>query len=250
MKDEAAAGLAVWGEPGLLVYLVADAVCFGAALLLAWLFFHRIWLCIAVPIGVPLLHRMIRGRWKERQMRRFRLEFRDALQQLQSYLQAGRSMENAMLLTAGNLKETEGGILWPEWNRMVSQLQMHLSIEYVWADLAEKNPVAEVRQFAEVISAVRRSGGSMVQVIQTAIHEITLLIQTEEEVAGIVTAQKMQMYVLEAVPVGLLLFLNSSAPDLLEPMYSTLMGQVIMGICLGVYVGAAALGNWISDIKV
>lgn len=250
MKDEQTAGMAQWGEPGNEVYLVVDLICLGAGFALSWLFFRWLWTGLVVIGLLPVLHRWIRQSWQERQKRKFRLEFRDALQQLQSYLQAGRSMENAMLLTAEAIRREEGGILLPQWERMTGQLQRHLTLEYVWEDFAQKNPVAEVRQFAEVISAVKRSGGSMVQVIETAIHEITLLVQTEEEVANIVAAQKMQMYILEAVPAGLLLFLNYSAPDLLAPMYSTLMGRIIMTICLGVYIGAAVLGHRISDIRV
>lgn len=240
-----------WAQVSWYIYLLYDVAGFGAVLLLAGAFYRCFWPALFAIAGVKVYHRMVRRLWRERRKRQFRLEFRDALQQMQGYMQAGRSLENAMYETGAYLERNQPeGLLNPQWKRMVSRLRRNGTAEQVWIEFAGKNPVEEARQFAGILSAAKRSGGSMTEVIQNAVGKIGLLIQTEEEIEGIVAASRMQMYVLEIVPVALLWYMNLSAPELSDRMYGTVVGSVVMTVCLGVYLCAVWLGSHITDIRV
>ncbi len=240
-----------WAEVSWYIYLLYDAAGLGMALLLSDLFYRCLWPALFSAAGVRLYHRMVQRLWRERKQRQFRLEFRDALQQLQGYLQAGRSLENAMYETGIYLERYQSrGLLYPQWKRMTSRLRRNGTAEQVWTEFARRNPVEEAKQFAGILSAAKRSGGSMGEIIQNAVGKISLLIQTEEEIEGIIAASRLQMYVLEIVPVALLGYMNFAAPELTEPMYGSVTGTFVMTVCLGIYLCAAWLGSHITDIRV
>lgn len=239
-----------WAQVRWQIYLLYDSVGLFIGMILGWVFYHRWWMGLLIIPGISFYHRLVERLWRERKKQQFRLEFRDALQQMQGYMQAGRSLENAMYQTGGYLEQNQPeGLLVSEWKRMTGQLQRNGTAETAWIEFAEKNPLEEVRQFAGILSVARRRGGSMTEVIQTAVHEISLLIQTEEEVRGVVGAQKLQMQVLEIVPVALLCYINLSAPEMLEGMYQSVIGLMIMTGCLAVYLCAVWIGNRLTDIQ-
>ena len=232
-------------------YAWADLVGMAAACLFVWIFYHRIWPGLLAVAGILPYHHLVQIIWKRYKERQMRRQFRDALQMLQGYLQAGRSLENAMVQTKGRLQaEQAQSHLAAEWNQMVMQMEHNLPVEQAWEAFAVRCPLPEVQQFAEVLSVAKRSGGSLVQVIQAAVHEITLLMQTEEEVGAILAARKMQLYVMEGIPVLLIAYLNLSSPDLLAQMYDTGFGNLVMTGCLVVYGVAVWIGWRISHITV
>ncbi|MBQ7432484.1 MAG: type II secretion system F family protein [Lachnospiraceae bacterium] len=233
------------------VYVGFDLAGLLFAMIFAWVFYHRFWLGFVAILAILPYHRFVRQICRKRRERQFRQEFRDALQQLQSYMQAGRSIENAMEQTDVRLQAEKGhGVLAAEWHGMLMQIRHNRSVERAWEDFAGRCPIQEVRQFAEVLSVAKRSGGSMVQIIQTAVYEITLLMQTEEEIKTVIASKKLQMYVLETIPILLMVYLNVASPDMLAEMYETFFGNVIMTGCLVVYLTAVWLGRRISDIQV
>ncbi len=240
-----------WAQVSWYIYFLYDMAGVVVALLLAGAFYRCIWPGLFAIAGVKLYHKMVERLWREKKKRQFRLEFRDALQQMQGYMQAGRSLENAMYETGVYLEKNQPeGLLNLQWKRMVSRLRRNGTAEQAWIEFAGQNPVEEARQFAGILSAAKRSGGSMTEMIQNAVGKIGLLIQTEEEIAGIVAASKAQMYVLEVVPIALLWYMNLSAPELSAQMYGTGVGSVVMTVCLGVYLCAVWLGSHITDILV
>ena len=246
-----AQGMEQWAQVSWYIYLLYDAAGLGIALLLSGAFYRCFWPALISIAGVRLYHRMVRRLWRERKRRQFRREFRDALQQLQGYLQAGRSLENAMYETGVYLEQNQPeGLLNSQWKQMINRLRRNGTAEQVWTEFARKNPVEEAKQFAGILSAAKRSGGSMTGVIQNAVGKIGLLIQTEEEIEGIISASKLQMYVLEIVPVALLWYMNLSAPELSDAMYESAVGIVVMTVCLGVYLCAVWLGSHITAIRV
>lgn len=240
-----------WAKARWYIYLLYDGAGIGAALLVSGAFYRSFWPVLLVIAAVKPYHKWIDKVWREKKRRQFRLEFRDALQQLQAYLQGGRSLENAMYETGMYLEQNQSqGLLVHQWMGMVNRLQHNGTAEAVWTEFARRNPLEEVKQFAGILSAAKRSGGAMTDVIQNAVGKIGLLIQTEEEIEGMVAASRLQMYVLEVVPVALLWYMNLAAPGISGSMYGSLQGILMMTACLCLYLGAVWLGNRIADIRV
>lgn len=240
-----------WAKARWYIYLLYDTAGMGMALLISGAFYRCLWPALLAITGVKIYHRWIDRVWREKKKRQFRLEFRDALQQLQAYLQGGCSLENAMYETGMYLKQNQPeGLLFLQWMGMVNRLQHNGTAEAVWAEFARRNPLEEVRQFTGILSAAKRSGGAMTDVIQNAVGKIGLLIQTEEEIESMVAASRLQMYVLEITPVALLWYMNVAAPGIGASMYESVPGILIMTGCLGIYLGAVWLGNRIADIRV
>ena len=74
--------------------------------------------------------------------------------------------------------------------------------------------------------------------------------ETEEEVATVLSGKQFEQKILTIFPLALIAYLNLSAEEFFSILYTTLLGRVVMTICLAVYLSAVYLSWRISKIRV
>ena len=86
---------------------------------------------------------------------------------LSSFLAAGYSMENSFAQAQAQLEEMYGerGMMSKEFAVMRSQLSMNRTLEELWGDFAKRSGIEEIRSFAQIFKAARRSGGQLGMII-------------------------------------------------------------------------------------
>lgn len=86
---------------------------------------------------------------------------------LSSSLAAGYSMENSFAQAQAQLEEMYGerGMMSKEFAVMRSQLSMNRTLEELWGDFAKRSGIEEIRSFAQIFKAARRSGGQLGMII-------------------------------------------------------------------------------------
>ena len=122
--------------------------------------------CILLPLGAayPLFRR--KGLREER-LFRLNQEFKEGIQILAANLSAGYSFENAMANSVRELELVFGqsGMIQKEFDLMVHQIQMNRPAEQVLYEFGQRSGLEDVRNFAQVFNAARRSGGDLVAII-------------------------------------------------------------------------------------
>lgn len=233
------------------VMLYAGSACLLVAALAHA--FYRSWWAVPMllPVGVLWFFHSLREE-RRRKLDNGRSSFRDGMRSISAALSAGYSPENAIREAAAELVQLYGerDEVVREFNLMVQKLNMNRPVEIVLAEAAEELGLEDLRSFAEVFGVARRSGGQLVAIIGDTVEVMEEKQTTEAEVATMLSGKQFEQQILTVFPLGLIAYLNLSASDFFQVLYTTVMGRVVMTVCLAVYLSAVGLSWKIGRIKV
>ena len=176
----------------------------------------------------------------EKRKERLKKQFLYAASLLSDYLKSGYSIENAVLSSRKELSEVFGpkSDIAREWAVMAARMSINATAEEVFNDFGIRSGVEQIRDFTEVFSIVKRSGGQLSEVLSSASSVLAEQFSAEEQIRTAITAQKLEQKIMDIVPAAILLYVKTCSPELLSVMYETLSGRLIMTGCLLVYAAA------------
>ena len=214
----------------------------GAAI--GCLFFRGVLRLLPLLPGAYVLYRVAVRKYARAQRRAMKGQLKDYLLSVTSFLRAGYALENAMREAAGETAAMhgEGAIMSREAAEMVRKLSLQTPPERVLKDFAERSGLPDAAELARVIAVAKRMGGNYLPVLKrmASAMEARRLVQEEMETA--LAGQKLEYHIMCLVPAGILLYLNLTAGDLTEGLYSG-GGQLFMAAVLPFYLLAVLLGD-------
>ena len=233
-------------------WITYGAVGVAAAGVVAYVFYRSIWVFIVLaPLGAlyPLMKR--KGLAAKRSAE-LASQFREGITVLSSDLAAGYSMENAMREAASELRLLYGdsSMIVGEFEYINHRVSMNVPVERAWDEFAVRSGLDDVRNFARVIKVAKRSGGDMGEIIQWTSDVIGDKIKVTDEIRTMTAAKRLEQKVMNIVPVGIVIYIDATSPGFFDMMYTTMLGRVIMTVCLGVYAAAVVISGRILDIEV
>jgi tight adherence protein B len=129
-------------------------------------------------------------------------------------------------------------------------LKINIVIEECFADFATRSNIEDIRLFAEVVGIAKKSGGDMIEIVRNTANSICRKIEVEREINIIINGKKYEQSIMNIVPLILVLYMGITSPDMMETMYTTVMGRIVMTVCLVVYILAFYIGTKIVSIEV
>ncbi|MGN0298171.1 MAG: type II secretion system F family protein [Lachnospiraceae bacterium] len=215
-------------------------------------FYHHLFPALLGMAGFPIYWNYAKKKREEKRKRQLRVELRDALQILEGWIQAGSSIERAMIYTEKELRTLfrEDCEIVEAFHMMNGGISINRSAEEVWCEFAQNSNLEEAEIFSHIFGLVRRRGGKLSEISTHVIHQITTSIATEEEIQTMIQGKKLEMRVMCVVPIFILLYMSLFGADMIQVMYTTWIGKIIMTICLCVYVSAWILGERMVNVKV
>ncbi len=223
-------------------------LCFFTA---AYLFYHSIVVaCMASCLGLAV-PRFRKRTLIARRKQRLKLQFKEALFSLISSLAAGRSIENAFLAAQEDLH-----LLYPDARTELLQefqiirfrLEHAEPLESALRNMADRAHIEEIAQFVDVLSACKRSGGDLVEVMKRTSSIICEKLETDQEIAVLLAQKKLEGQIMMAVPFVFLAFLGLAAPDYMSSLYNGL-GYVLLTAGLLVLLALFFIMNKILHIR-
>lgn len=228
----------------------------GAFLLLdagiAYLFYQN-W--IAFLCFLPFLKvflKMTAMAKKEKEKRKMLEEFREMIGFISGALNAGYSLENAFWVAKKELGILYGtkSILVSYLERVLRKLKMNTSLEQALEEFARECQLEEAKNFAQVVAIGKKSGGNLVRIIEKSVHSICLKLETEEEIATMIAAKKMETRIMILFPALIVLYLRLTNGEYIGVLYGNVVGAAVMTVSLGAMVVSAFWSEKIMDIKV
>lgn len=181
----------------------------------------------------------------ERKKQALRRDFKELAAMLSSLLTVGYSIENAMrkaeqqMIAAGGAEKDMTVML----SCMLREIEMGESTEVVWMHFAGQVQIEEIQDFGQIFSLSKRSGASLSDVLRRVVGQLELKIQTEAQIETQLAGKQAEQKVMNLMPAGILLYVCVTSPDMMQVMYTTLHGRMIMTVCLGIYIGAFYLAE-------
>ena len=130
--------------------------------------FYRSFLLILLifPAGI-LFPLALKKKLKQRRMEKLRGEFKDAILAVASGLNAGYSVENAFAVSLKEMEEIHGSdsMIAKEIRLILRKVRMNLTFEDALGDFAARSGLDDVKNFADVFLAARKSGGELMRII-------------------------------------------------------------------------------------
>ncbi len=188
----------------------------------------------------------------EKRKHRLLLEFRDALGILTSFLSAGYSIENAFSASVPELRHLFGekSLVLPEFLLIVRGLQLNKTVEELLLNFAERSGLDDIGNFAEVFIVAKKSGGELTKIIQHTSDVIRDKLTITEDILTMNAAKRYEQRIMNLVPFLIILYMNFSSPDFFHILYDSILGRIVMTVCLAVYCFAVRLADRIMNIEV
>lgn len=220
--------------------------------LVLYLFFKSVYAFVLLPPGIFFYHRYNKKNLQEKYRKTLNTQFKDALISIAAALRAGYSMENALRESEAEMRGMYGehSPICREFQLMRNQLGLGLPLETVFTQFAYRSGAEDIETFASVFSIAKRTGGDLVEIIQKSAADIASKIDTGNEISVVIQSKKLEQMIMALMPPMIILYVDLTAGSILEPLYQTLLGRVIMLVCLGVYIGACLLARKIMNIEV
>jgi tight adherence protein B len=180
-------------------------------------------------------------------------QFKQALFSLSSSLSAGRSFENAIVETVQDLQMLYANpqtYIIVEFNIIVQKLRNGENVEAALKQFSERADMEDIRNFSEVLSICKRSGGNLVEVIRRTAAMIGEKIELQQDISLLVAQKRFESRILSFAPLIIVALLSFSSPDYMLPLYEGYIGPIIMTLALALLFLCFTVTNKIMDIQV
>ena len=218
------------------------------ALLISWSFYKNMimFFVLLIPCEIFFLG-FVKKDLIKRRKDELSLEFREALMAVQSSLNAGYSVENAFI-EAGLVMEHMYGdsIITKEFKVLTRRLRSNEVLEKILMELSDRSGNEDIQDFANVFATAKRSGGDFTRIIRKATDSIGDKMDVYRDIKTSISSKKYENRIMEAVPFGILVYLNVTSPNFLNPLYNNVKGFIVMTVCLAIYLAAFMLAEKIS----
>lgn len=180
------------------------------------------------------------------------IQFRESILAVSTALNAGYSVENAFIEAYHDMKEMYGdeAPITKEYHRIVLRLRDNEQIEYIVRDFGRRSGIEDIGDFAAVFEAAKRIGGDMTKIIRRAAMNISEKIELKREIETSMSAKRLELKVMEVVPFGILLYLQTGSSDFLSVLYHNITGQALMTAALLIYAAGIVMAEKIIEIEV
>lgn len=228
----------------------AEAV--GYVCLLTY-FFYRSWkwTIILSPLVILFLHKR-KKEMVRKQRQSLSLQFKDALTSINASLQAGYSLENAFIEAYREMCQYHGleSMIAKELQLIKRGIHNGQPIEVSVLDFGGRSGIEEIIDFSTVLAVAKKRGGNLNETIQQSIGVIEEKMETRQEIDTLLSGKKLEARIMSTIPFFIILYMNITSKGYFEPLYQTIGGNILMTICLLMYLSAMGISQKIVNIDV
>ena len=210
--------------PQHLVYL--SVACFIViSLLWIWLFGNILVGMIfgTMGLGIP---KLILWWLKKRRDEKFDRQLVEALTNLGNSLKAGFSLSQGLNLLAREMDNP----MRQEIGMVVREMQVGVDLSDALQHLHDRMPSRDLDLIITSILISREVGGDLTEIFDNIAHTIRERHRIEGKIKALSSQGKMQGFVILCIPPGMAIALSYLAPKMIEPLYTTGTGWLLMGI--------------------
>jgi tight adherence protein B len=218
--------------------LVEIAASIGITLIIAWIFYDAWYGILLFPAAYIVFSRGYQQVKKERENQRKSHAFKEMLEMLAGFLQAGISLENSFLHVEEQIEMLgiDGREVAVALHKMNQKVKVNVPVEKACMEMTEQIALAEAIEFGEVLYAAKRLGGNYGRNVQRCAEKIGEKLSLQEEIETIMAQKKLEMKIMWIVPIVIIGYVRVTSSDLLQVLYHNMLGVCIMSACLVCYV--------------
>ncbi len=215
--------------------------------------FYKTWTAFLFMLPFPFWYIPMRRRQRaDKRRKQLYYQFKDGLNAVRVGIASGYSLENALGEAVKDMEKIYGkqGAITQEFAYMQRQIRLSVPAEDLFYDLGIRSRTEDIMNFSEILIQSRKMGGNMKEILQNCIVSMEERIDAKKEIDAALAARKMEQKIMSLIPLGIILYLQTTSPEFLGVLYKNPAGAGVMTVCLAVYLAAYRWGERLVDIEV
>jgi tight adherence protein B len=155
----------------------------------------------------------------------------DLAQHFEMIATALRSGSSLMQSVQRIIEESEGPLV-EEWRKLLKDVRLGQSLPEALLALEKRLPLPPVRSFVTVAAVARDTGGNLAGALSTLSQTLRGEILFRKKVEALTAQGKLSGYVVSAIPFALMAMLSLMAPELMTPLFTTVLGWGLLFLIL------------------
>jgi tight adherence protein B len=223
---------------------------FGIGALAFAVFWPNIFLGLAIGSAVTVLGWRVPKIWVDmyyaRRSSKFVDQMVDALTLMANGLKSGLSIPQSMKLIVDNMPNP----IAQEFELMLSQNVLGVSLEEVMNELAKRIPYSDVQMFVTAVNILKDTGGNIAETFDTIAKTIRERIKVEKKIAAVTAQGMMQGTIITLMPFALIVVFYFMDPSYIEPLFTQTLGWIMLVVMVGLQIIGGLMIRSIVNIKV
>ncbi|HEV8229554.1 MAG TPA: type II secretion system F family protein [Candidatus Limnocylindria bacterium] len=180
---------------------------------------------IGVIIGY-FLPRMWVGRRIGGRLSAFNKQLADTITLLSNSLRAGSSFLQSIELVSRETPAPMG----EEMGRVVREVNLGLGMEEALSNLVRRIKSDDLDLMVTAIGVQQQVGGNLAEILDTIAFTIRERVRIKGEINTLTAQGRMSGYLVAFLPIGIAVTLNFINPSFMQPLFTQLLGQILLGV--------------------
>ncbi len=203
------------------------------------------------PIAIPwfVLQKEKKKRMEDHELG---IQFKDAMMSVSTAQKAGYSIENSFIEAEHDMRLLYGQYspILRELKRIEQGIKNNIPVENMIKEIGIRSNNKDIEEFAGVFAVAKRSGGNMTEIIERCVDVIGKRMKVEDEIDVLIAAKRMEAQIMEVVPFGIMAYIGLTNPGFFDVLYGNLVGNIVMTVCLAMYISAYLMIEKIVNIEI
>lgn len=169
--------------------------------------------CLAMP-------RFIYQWMKRKRLLTFEEQLPDALMMLSGALRAGLGINTALTQVTAESPAPLG----QEFSLMMREQRLGLSLDQALGNLSRRVPTPTTALVVSAMKIANETGGGLAETLERTAHTIRSRLQMEGKIRALTSQGKLQAWVVGALPLFLMIVLNTLEPEKMALLWTTRIG--------------------------
>ncbi len=173
-----------------------------------------------------MLPRMYVGRKIGGRLSGFNKQLPDTITLLSNSLRAGSSFLQSIELVSRETPDPMG----EEMGRVVREVNLGLGMEEALANLVRRIRSEDLDLMVTAIGVQQQVGGNLAEILDTIAFTIRERVRIKGEINTLTAQGRMSGYLVAFLPIGIAVALNFINPSFMQPLFTELLGQILLGV--------------------
>ena len=165
---------------------------------------------------------------QRRELEKFDDQMVDITYTLKNGLKAGMTLQQSMQLVATEFKPPAS----EQFRIALREVQLGASVEEAMRHLEERVPNPDMKIIVNAVEILRQTGGNMIETFESVTETLKNRKRVEGKIKSLTAQGKMGAIILCAMPFVMALLLYFLSREYIEPLFTTLLGNIILTIVL------------------
>ena len=176
----------------------------------------------------------------------FNKQLPDTITLLSNSLRAGSSFLQSIELVSRETPAPMG----EEMGRVVREVNLGLGMDEALANMVRRIKSDDLDLMVTAIGVQQQVGGNLAEILDTIAFTIRERVRIKGEINTLTAQGRMSGYLVAFLPIGIAVTLNFINPAFMQPLFTQLLGQILLGVGSVMMIIGFFMFQKIVDIKV